>query len=63
MLTQEDIDVVAADGSNKELADYYRRQNVELLRLYPDGVRPSWVSAELAINDYRARCAEGKDVR
>ena len=63
MLTQEDIDVVAADGSNKELADYYRRQNEELKRLYPEGVRPSWVSEELAINDYRARCAEGKYVK
>lgn len=63
MLTQEDIVVVASDGGNKELAAYYRRQNEELKRLYQDGVRPTWVSEELAVNDYRARCAEGKDVK
>ena len=62
MVTEMDIaDFPRADG--KELAAHYRRLNEDLLRRYPDGVRPAWVSEELTINEYLARCAEGKDIK
>lgn len=36
-----------------EMIDLYERQKAALLEKYGLGVRPSWVSAELALLDYR----------
>ena len=35
------------------MIDLYERQKDALLEKYGRGVRPSWVSAELALLDYR----------
>ena len=58
MLTQEDIKVLKSDGHCPELAAHYRRLNEDLLRRYPDGVRPSWVSEDLILNEELAKQAE-----
>lgn len=58
MLTPEDTAVILDDGSRPELAAHYRRLNEDLLRRYPDGVRPSWVSEDLVINEEMAKRAE-----
>lgn len=58
MLTPEDTAVILDDGCRPELAAHYRRLNEDLLRRYPDGVRPSWVSEELVMNEEAAKRAE-----